>query len=284
MRRYLCVGEYTTTPYLIEGLELRVYSMEELCYACKENAFLLDGSLMNDTLIGWIRQQCGLDELADYLYPMVHRQGALSVFVSSILQYVGLYEEEEIRAVEEALKKGAGLTGLEKRKQQVDYLVKKKKYMAAVRGYDTLLLKWQELGDQGKELLRDDLRAGILHNRGVACAGLMLYSQAAESFLEAYRIERDQREYFCYLAAKRMELPEKKYIAFASGEMEHYELTLELESRMEELRREFALQPESLMLRERRLCREGVEKQRYYEESDSLCRALKNQYRLSVSE
>ena len=60
MRRYLCVGNYSSIPYLIQGLELRVYSMEELAYGLKENAFLLDNSLMSDTLINWIREQCGI--------------------------------------------------------------------------------------------------------------------------------------------------------------------------------------------------------------------------------
>lgn len=284
MQRYLCVGDYSTTPYVIQSLETRVYCMEELCYGLKENAFLLDSTLMNDGLIAWIREQCGLDELADFLYPMVHRQGSLSVFVSAILQYVGLYTQEEISQVEQVLKKGAGLTSLEKRKEQVDYLVKKKKYLAAVRGYDSLLLKWQEMQELGKDIPADDLKANIYHNKGVAYARMMLYTQAADSFLEAYRVDRDQNEYFCYLGAKRMELPEKKYIAFAAGEMEHYELTLELEAKMEQIRNDFALQPESLMLRERNLYRQGAEKQRYYEDSDSICQALKTSYRLSVDE
>ena len=63
MKAYLCVGEYSSVPYLIQGLETRVYCMEELCYCLKENAFLLDRTLMNDELLGWIRTRCGLPDL-----------------------------------------------------------------------------------------------------------------------------------------------------------------------------------------------------------------------------
>lgn len=284
MQACLCVGEYSSIPYLIQGLEIRAYCMEELCYGLKENAFLLDASIMSDTLIGWIREQCGLGELADFLYPMVHRQGSLSTFVSTILQYVGLYDAQTIRQVEQILKRGAGLSGFEKRKEQVDYLAKKKKYLAAIRGYENLLLKWEELGEAGKATPGDALKADVYHNKGVAYARLMLYEQAGDSFLQAYRISGDREEYFCFLGTKRMGLPENKYVTFASGEMEHYDLTMELEGRMEELRMEFQLQPEKLMLRQRREYRQAGEMDRYLEESGQVLQALENSYRFSVSE
>ena len=38
MQAYLCVGEYSSIPYVIQGLEMRVYCMEELCYDSLENS------------------------------------------------------------------------------------------------------------------------------------------------------------------------------------------------------------------------------------------------------
>ena len=96
MKASLCVGEYCENAYNVEGLDIRVYSMEELCYCLKENAFLLDLSIMNDKLVDWIGEECKVWELAKQLYPMVHKQGSLSVFVVTILQYVGMYDPEEI--------------------------------------------------------------------------------------------------------------------------------------------------------------------------------------------
>ena len=136
MKARLCVGEYCETAYNIEELEIRVYCMEELCYCLKENAFLLDMSIMNDKLVDWIGEECRVRELAKQLYPMVHKQGSLSAFVLTILQYVGIYGEEELQAVAQVLKQGSGLSNLEKRKSQIDYMVEKRKYAAAIRGYD----------------------------------------------------------------------------------------------------------------------------------------------------
>ena len=278
----VCVGDYAKTPYCIPGLEMNVYSMEELCYCLKENSFLLDLTLMNDRLLHWIEQECGLKELSRILHPLVHRKGSLSAFVDMILGYVGLYGEPVRREVEQTLKQGAGLSRIEKRKNQVDYLVKKKKYLAAVREYDSLLSKWRELEEAEEPLPAVGCLSAILHNKGVALAGLMLYARAAECFLSAYEADGDPNCYRDYLAAKRMELSEDAYVAFAAGQREGYEYTLDLEKDIDKFMEEWEQQPEYLLLFNRREAR-SFDRQRYYMEGERLIRTLKDSYRSSVS-
>ncbi len=283
MRVSVCVGEYAANPYYIAGLELPVYSVEELCFCLRENAFLLDGSLMHDELVEWLDRECGLKELAGELHPLIHRKGSLSAFVTMIMEYVGFYDSSDIRKTEQALKQGAGLSAIEKRKSQIDYLVQKKKYAAAVRGFDSLLAKWNEPEDEGRELPAGRVRASILHNKAVALAGLMLYGHSAESFLEAYMTDGDTEHYLAYLAAKRMELDESAYIAFAAEQVRDYEYTLALEKRLERMEEDWKLQPEYQRLRERTEWR-NADRQRYYKENDILIQTLKNGYRSSVKE
>lgn len=278
----VCVGDYAKTPYCIPGLEMNVYCMEELCYCLKENPFLLDLSLMNDRLLHWIEQECGLKELARTLHSLVHRQGSLSAFVDMILSFVGLYEEPVRREVEQVLKQGAGLSRIEKRKSQVDHLVKKKKYLAAVREYDALLSRWREQEEQGEPLPAVGCLSAILHNKGVALAGLMLYDRAAECFLSAYETDGDINCYRDYLAAKRMELSEDDYVSFATEQTQRYEYTLELEKDIEKFMMEWEQQPEYLLLFNRREAR-NVDRQRYHTEGGRLIQTLKDSYRNSVS-
>ena len=282
MRISICVGEYAATPYCVPGLDFSVYCIEELCYCIRENAFLMDASLMNDKLVSWLDKDCGLAELAKELYPMVHKKGSLSAFVTIILEYAGLYDAAVIGEVEQTLKKGAGLSGIEKRKSQIDYLVNKKKYGAAIQGYEELLNQWQEMLREGSEPLAGKVRAAILHNKGVAFAGLMQYKQAAECFLAAYGIEEDNRMYEDYLAAKRMELSEDEYIAFAAENPQGYEAALKLEQGMEELKKNWRLQPEFLRLKERRGFRKDGEMQKYCEDNEQIAQALKSSYRISA--
>lgn len=284
MRASVCVGEYATTPYCVAGPEIPVFCMEELCFCLKENAFLLDGALMSDILVTWVAEECGLGELARELYPLVHKQGSLSAFVSMIMEYVGLYDTPAIREVEQVLKQGAGLSGIEKRKSQIDYLIRKKKYVSALRGYDTLLSKWQELEQEGKELPAARVRASILHNKGVAFAGLMLYSQAAETFAEAQRIYSSEAHLAAFLAAKRMELSESEYIAFAAELPDSYEMTIALEKKLEALQGEWQEQADYQRLQMRSEWRGGNGRQKYYDENERLTLSLKNSYRNSVLE
>lgn len=278
MRVSVCVGNYAKEPYRIPGLELNVFSMEELCYCIKENAFLLDLSLLDDGLLDWIERECGLGELADRLHPLVHRRGQLSEFAAAILRYVGFYGEEAIQETEQALKKGAGLSGIEKRKNQVDYLVRKKKYRSALRGYDELLQNWQEEEAGGMSKPAPDFQAEIWHNKGVAYAGLMLYESAAECFRQAYGLSGDEAYCVDYLAAKRMQLSEKAYVDFAAGCTEWYPQTLELEKKYREAAEEWEKHPGYLQLYNRRELK-SRDRQKYNEESERLVQALKDSYR-----
>ena len=283
MRVSVCVGNYAKTPYCVPGLEMNVYCMEELCYCMKENVFLLDVSLMNDRLLHWIEQECGLKELAKELHPLVHRQGSLSGFVRMLMEYTGLYEKSVIRQVEQMLRQGAGLSRIERKKGQVDYLVNKKKYIAAVREYDGLLAMWKEQESAGEPLPAVSCLSAILHNKGVALAGMMLYERAAECFLAAYRADGSADCFRDYLAARRMMLSESEYVAFASEQSEGYEQTLELEKDMERFREEWEQQPEYLLLYHRRESRTGGDRQQYQEESGRLIKNMKDSYRSSVS-
>ncbi|MCM1026808.1 MAG: hypothetical protein NC432_10245 [Roseburia sp.] len=280
----VCVGNYARTPYCIPGLELRVYCMEELCYCMKENAFLLDSSIMEDSLPDWIGRECGLRDLAKALYPLIHKKGSFSAYVMTLFRYTGFYDRYELSEVEQALKKGAGLSGIEKRKSQTDYLVGKKKYAAAIRGYDHLIERWQEQTREGEPLPAVGFLASVWHNRGVALAGLMTYSRAAESFRQAWEIDPREDFYRNYLAAKRMELSESDYIAFAAAGADHYEAALALERDVEQLIREWEETPEYLRLYNRREFTDGEGRQRYFEENEEMTRRLKDEYRRCVTD
>ena len=284
MQVSVCVGEYAAAPYCIPGLGVNVYCMEELCYCIKENAFLLDSSMMGDELPEWIGRECGLRDLSKVLWPLIHKKGSFSAFVTVLLEYVGFYDRQTISEVEQMLKRGAGLSSIEKKKSQIDQLVKKKKYLAAVRGYDSLIRKWAEQTREGEPLPAVDCLAAIWHNKGVALTGLMIYTRAAECFLTAYETTEREDYYRDYLAAKRMELSEADYVTFASEHAGDYELALELEKDVERLVGEWEKQPEYLLLYNRRELRSGDNRQKYFDENGRIAQLLKDSYRSSVAD
>lgn len=276
----ICVGNYAREPYRIPGLEIHVYSMEELCYCLKENAFLMDFALLNDGLLQWIGRECGLRELADKLHPLVHRRGQLSEFAVTILRYVGFYDEETIRETERILKQGVNLSGVEKRKNQIDYMVRRGKYRAALRGYDELLQSEDSGGQAQAAIYGQDFLAKIWHNKGIACVGLMLYEDAAACFGKAYEVSHEDGYCMAYLAAKRMLLSEKDYEAFIAGCKEWNQQAQELEKRYSEAFAAWEQSPEYRKMQSRRE-QKKQERQKYCDESEHLVQVLKDNYRSS---
>ena len=276
----LCIGNYASHSYRFEGLSIQVYCMEELCYTIRENAFLLDMDIMSDRLVEWIGRDCGLPQLAEELHALVHKKGSLSAFVGRILEYTGFYSAETMRQIEQTLKKGAGLTVLEKRKLRIDHLTEQKKYLAAVSEYDGLLASWEE--EMGGNLaVGSELRAAILHNRGRALAGLMRYAQAADSYRKAYETDQNLDSMKCFLAAKRMELRDQEYIAYAASVPDSADVVLELEEQIEQLNTLWQQEADYLRMMERGYLR-GEDERSYLEDTAFRLQALKESYRSMV--
>ena len=275
----ICVGDYAEEPYVLPKLGLRVHCIEELCYCLKENAFLLDTSIMNDELLAFIRKDCQLPGLAQTLHPMVHQQGALSGFVTCILAYVGLYDRETLQQVEDTLKAGSGLSDYEKQKLQTDRLLEQKRYEEALKAYDRLLVQIRENQEMEVPALQA-LTAGILHNKGVVHARQMLYGQAAELLYQAWKSSGEQEDYFMdYLAARRMQLPERDYVALAAEYPEWYQVSLKVEQTVETAKQSWMDTPEYKRLMQLRAQRAEGDIQGYCEANDRILQTLKSDYR-----
>jgi tetratricopeptide (TPR) repeat protein len=246
--------------------------MEELCYQLKENAFLLDLSLLSDKLLKWISEQCGMKELAGNLHALVHKKGSLSAFVLTILEECGFYDEETLARTEQVLKQGAGLSSMEKRKKQIDYLVERRKYMLAVKEYTQLLAYWNAQKQAGAVLPAMACYAGILHNKGVAYAGLMRYQDAAKSFFEAWQMDADEKSYKAYLAASRLYLDELDYVAFVEQQQEKYGIALALEKELDEIITNWESHPDYLFV-----C--NMEETKDEKACERMLRAMKDGYR-----
>lgn len=277
MKARACLGIYSKNAYYFERLELSVYCMEELAFCLKEYAFLIGTEIMTDRMLQFIGADCQVPELARELYPMVHQKGALSVFVTTILEYVGFFEQAVVRQVENTVRMGSGLTDYEKQKLQIDYLVEKKKYAAAVEAYKALILDMKDAGvNNPKEA---SVLADLYYNRGVVYTRMLFYKQAANDFQRSYELKRDRSTLQSFFFAKRLELSEQEYVNLVAQYPESYEITLEVEQRMEALEQQWKETHECVGLKNMRKWRTVGDKYMYYEESVQIVDALKEEYR-----
>ena len=279
MRITACVGDYAEKPYSVPGVDLPVYCAEELCYCLKENAFLMDASLMCESIVKWLDKQCGLRDLADDLTRLMRQKGSLSAFVLTILQYVGLYDGSAMREVEQLLRMGAGLSQLEKRKKQVDFLLHKKNYHAAIIGYLELIGLWEEKEKSGESLPAIQCLADIWHNLSVARAGVMEFERASEGFLKAYILNQDRDDAFCYGAAKKLSMPRREYELFYEEKGHLYYDEYELNSRLQNLLLEWEQSSEASLLKRIRELYEDGESEKFVAEAGRILGRMRENYR-----
>lgn len=270
-RVLLCVGNYAKTPYRLNKICMNVWCVEELCYLFLTNPFMIDKEIVDKKLADWIDEECGLTELSHRLYTLFHKGNSVSIFVSTILEYVNYCTKEEQKQIIEVLQNNTGLSEFEKKKKQADYLVTNRKYHMAIVDYSLLL---DELPEAESEM-----RPKLLHNRGIAYAGLFLFEKAAENLQQAYELTKSAESGMQFLYAKRQSLNENEYIGFIAEHPEYHKLSLMVEKQMKEVSEQFDMTDENRMLFALRVYKDEGKVTAYYDEIEAITAKLKADYR-----
>ena len=92
----LCHGKLAEKPYMVVGLSINVYSIEELCYLIAQNAHTLDSDFMDERLCVFLDEQLHMKQLALKLREILKRCGGLGEFVVTILSESDYCDEVEI--------------------------------------------------------------------------------------------------------------------------------------------------------------------------------------------
>lgn len=265
------VGDYAESPYFVDKVYVNVYSAEELCYVLYENAFILDQTILDKKLALWIDRELHLSDLARDLIVLVNQNASAAAFVGTILTYVGFYSSSEISRVENILRMNVSMNVFEKWKAKADFYVENKHYTLAIQEYEKLL----------KVLPEDEpgLLAAVYNNMGVTYMNLYLFDSAVKCFLASYDVDGNEDAYRHYLTVKRMSLRDDEYIRLIASKDDAYNLSIELESRMEEINRSFDTSDEAVALNELFALRSTGESNRYYEEIGKITDELKEDYR-----
>ncbi len=272
----LGTGMYALKPYYVDKFYVNLYSIEELCYLLVEKAELLDSDIMQRELVQWMDEQCGLNDLAHTLYSLLNQNGSVVAFVGTILEYVNLYPEEVITKTEQVVKGNEGLNTYERKKAKADYMLQNRKYLMALKQYYSLL---EQLPETDKSL-----RSAVLHNMGVTCAEMFMFEQAADLFMQAYGLDRNEESLEMYLASMRMHFEDKEYITFIAGHPEYHDTSLRVERRMNQAYGQFEGTDENRMLFTLQVFKEegsgtGGSDVQYYQEIEKLTTELKERYR-----
>ncbi len=267
----LCMGHLAKTPYHLKKIEKEIFSIEELSYLLRENAFLIDAELFSLSLADWMQKECGLSKIAQQLADMIRRHCAADTMVSLILEYTKDCTVEELSEVLTVVRGNEGLSVYEKRLTGADYLLKQQQYYGALAEYESLL---QDVPQADRML-----RAHILHNKGVIYAKLFIFKDAAAIFEEAYRLSGREASHQCALAARRMQLTDAEYVDYIAHNTQSYEASMLVEKKMNEAQKAYALSSDKHHLHTLLVYKEEGNMTAYYDGLSNLTKTLRSQYR-----
>jgi tetratricopeptide (TPR) repeat protein len=267
----LCVGNYARNPFYIKLSDISVYSIEELCYYFMDMAHVVDDSIVSEELVAWIKNECGLSELADELdvYPRKHM--SVASFVSTIFEYTGMYDENTVQRVDHILKSQAALTPVEKYKKRAQYLYQQGRFRQA-------LMIYRELVDYVS--YRDTATKALLYyNMASIYAMDFAYSIAAEYYYESYLLKPDRQTRLSYILANKMAMTDYAYGAFKRENPEWEQEYDTVETMYKDTLAKWEESKEYMALTQIKELKENGDMEQYGEESNNLISKMKSDYK-----
>lgn len=176
-----CREPEVTEPYYAAELGLSLYSAEELCYYIVNYVLLLSPDFIDERLYRFIGVQLRRPELEGKLRKWMSQTPDLYQGLLVILQDLHFYNDEEISQFKQKLDSLRQAGPMELLKKKGDFFLDVRQYGNALRTYDRIL---------GQTGLESDFEAGVWHNRGMACAGLMRLTEAMDCFWRAWQVLR----------------------------------------------------------------------------------------------
>lgn len=271
----LCMGTCAAIPYDMKSANIRLYSVEELCFWVTENIHLVDNSIMTQKLTDWLERECSLRELANYLLGYINAKVPVSVFVSALLEYTGYCSKENIKLIENVMKENAALSMHERIKRGADYFMERRQFGAALEAYGRLEL---ELTQENKELL-----AEVLYNKATILAHLYLFEAAADLYKRAYELLPERKTYMKYVSALKLLLPPDEYAVTISKDEGAQAEDTELIKRMADIEEAWQTSKEKKEIDEFKKLKDSTDVVQYYELVGTSLNKWKDEFRLQTT-
>ncbi|MBQ1291901.1 MAG: hypothetical protein IJI62_08445 [Lachnospiraceae bacterium] len=264
-------GKLAKNPYRIQKIERNIYSLEELCYSLVQSAQFLDAEIMDPVLVQWLREECGLPDLAERLGGYLGKERLLPDFTSAILNHAAYMTKDRQLRTRKIISSGQGMEPFERKAAHAEYLAGEGRAYEALQEYESLLSQLPEPERR--------LRTKVYRKMGMILCELFRFRTASEHFYRAYTLSGSKEDYLTYLTAVRMKLSEEEYVAFVSEHPEAYDASLELETRMQTARRDYAVTEGSRQIEMLRIYQRDGQTTNFHMELTSMIGKMKEQYR-----
>ena len=227
----LCHKKKAKNAYEIARIHRKIYTIEELCYYLCNHLYLVDYTIMNETLCDWLKEELMLDDLASNLRLLLDDNGTIEQFVMKILSDSDIYTAGELKQIQDVLNSLKNQKPIEKQKYKADNLLKSGSIKSAIVAYQDIL--------QGE---RDESVDGKFYGKVYGCLGaaygrLFLYEETAKMYEAAYQICEDKDMLKAYLYACRKYMSAEQYADLIQKSALYQEMDQVLVAEVMELQR-----------------------------------------------
>ena len=269
-----CIGKKAAHPYDWEQMDVRLYSIEELCFHIVRSRYLLGSDSFQSDLIDWIELELGLEDLALSLRRRVEKRCDVADFAFLILDYVRYNTPEEIEETKKVLKSSTDMNVYDRHLARADFLIENGRFDQALDTYQGL---------RRSDVPQDSAtQARMLYNEGVMHARTFNFSAAAASFRSAYELTHDPDSYLRYIGALRMRMTEKEYLDYITEDAKGYQFSQTLERAIQEAEEAFASSAENETVKTLLSYKNAGKQGEYYQFAEQIIEDLKRNYRGST--
>lgn len=196
MSLLLCRQEPVKHPYYFEGLGVRLYSSQELCYAIYNNPLLVMEGFVDNVLIEFIRDDLDMGFLALKLIKYQQSGEDSDELLALILHECDYYNAGEVSRFRQKLSSYRRMPEAEFLKERADYLFSRKQYGKAAAEF----LKILELSKTSRG--SDVFRAKVYNNLGASYARLFMTDKAYQSYLKSFDLVKSSEvlKRICHLS------------------------------------------------------------------------------------
>lgn len=201
----ICREPSAKTPYYIESMGIRLYSMEELAFFLYENIYLADRRMLGERLWDWLRGEMHNPELAEKLKKGAEAGSSIQNMVLTILRSVRYYSQEELQELSARMKILNTYQEQERLKLRADEYFINGNYLAAIYEYEKIIDIRQS------ERLGVEFYAHVWNNLGVCHSRLFQFGQAARAFRTSWQYQKDPEVLKEYVFAMRLGLSDEDF-------------------------------------------------------------------------
>lgn len=274
----LCTGKKAEKPYVLKTSGVKLYTIEELCYALKDNLDLLDAGVIDLEMARFISKELGLPERGEMLERLIKTRKDLVSRLVVVFCSCDYFDEVEIRKICEELDALSQLPPVGRMKLRADKYMKQGFVAMAVREYRSILSS-AEAG-----MLSDKEYGGVLHNLGVVEAWNGFYESAAHLFLEAYERNNEEESLKSYLFALKLNRKESTYLNEAMRLLDSSDLTDKMERELELLQENLMQSGQLDDINRLKLLQQQGRASEYERLSGEIIGGLKRSYRLAQND